>query len=79
MSERNYVTCPDCRGKGSTEREVRVRGMNSGGFAYVDLECSRCEGNGEIEVDDPLPLEHPQLKSLLEIESEREAQIEDAA
>ena len=77
MSERNYITCPDCLGKGSTEREVRVRGMNSGGFAYVDLECSRCEGNGEVEVDDPFA--SSELKSLSEIESEREAQMEDAA
>jgi RecJ-like exonuclease len=79
MRERNYITCPDCFGKGSVEREVRVHGMNSGGFAYIDLECSRCEGEGEIEVDDPLPLEHPQLKSLRERESGREAQMEDAA
>jgi hypothetical protein len=51
--------------------------MNSGGFAYVDLECSRCEGEGEIEVDDPLA--SSELKSLREVNSEREAQMEDAA
>ena len=77
MSERNYITCPECKGKGSVEREVRSRTMNSGGFAYVDLECSRCEGEGEIEVDDPLA--SSELKSLREVNSEREAQMEDAA
>jgi DnaJ-class molecular chaperone len=74
---RNYITCPECRGKGSTEREVRSRTMNSGGFAYIDVECSRCEGNGEIEVDDPFT--SSELKSLSEIESELSAEMEDAA
>jgi DnaJ-class molecular chaperone len=77
MSERNYITCPDCRGKGSVEREVRSRTMNSGGFAYIDVECDRCEGNGEIQVDDPFA--SSELKSLSEIESELSAEMEDAA
>lgn len=79
MTNRNYITCPDCKGKGSVEREVKVRGMNSGGFAYLDLECSKCEGNGEIEADDPFPMEHPELRSCRDIESELSAQMEDAA
>jgi hypothetical protein len=52
--------------------------MNSGGFAYIDIECSRCEGEGEIEAGDPLPLEHPGLRSCREVESEQR-EMEDAA
>jgi len=53
MSNRNYITCPECKGKGSVERELRSQTMNSGGFMFIDVECPRCHGEGEVVVDDP--------------------------
>jgi len=53
MSNRKYTICPECQGKGSVERELRSRTMNSGGFMFIDVECPRCGGEGEVVVDDP--------------------------
>jgi DnaJ-class molecular chaperone len=72
MSNRHYKICSECQGKGSVERELRSRAMNSGGFAYIDIECPDCHGEGEVEVEDQFA--SPQLKSLQEIQSERDAE-----
>ena len=66
----NYIICPECEGRETVEREVRVSTMNSGGFAYIDLECPTCKGEGEIAVDDPF--EARPLRSLSEVASEIE-------
>ena len=71
MSERHYITCPECRGKCSVEIEVRIGTMNSGGFPFIDLPCPTCDAEGEIPADDPFPLEHPELRSCRGIESEQ--------
>ncbi len=65
-----YITCPECNGREVVEREVRVHTMNSGGFAFIEIECPRCHGEGEIEVEDTIPLRGAELRSLTEAQEE---------
>lgn len=61
MTPDNYVICSECRGKGSVEREVRVSTMNSGGFAFIEIDCPKCHGEREVKVDLYLEMNNEQL------------------
>ena len=49
------IICDECGGMGQTEYEVSVVDYQCGGYLTEKLmECEKCEGSGEIEIDDPL-------------------------
>jgi len=52
IEEIKYVTCPDCRGRGSN-LEPHQRPW---GYSEVEVDCEFCEGEGQFEEEDYLIL-----------------------
>ena len=62
------IICDECGGVGQAEYEVSVVDYQAGGYLTDKLmECEKCQGSGEIEVDEPL--DSPRVPTRAEIKA----------